>query len=69
MKRAVGAVIVKDLRILSTGYNGTPFDTKNCYEYGCDRCNSNAKQGSGLGECMCIHAEEGAVIEAGIFYI
>jgi len=42
MKRSVGAVVVNDKRIVSTGYNGTPFGTTNCNEGGCDRCNSNS---------------------------
>ncbi len=41
MKRMVGAVIVNDFRIVSTGYNGTPFLTTNCNQGGCKRCNSN----------------------------
>jgi dCMP deaminase len=65
MKRAVGAVIVNDLRIVSTGYNGTPFGSLNCNEGGCERCNSMAPSGHRLDECLCIHAEENAVIEAG----
>lgn len=65
MKRAVGAVIVNDLRIVSTGYNGTPFGIMNCNEGGCERCNSNAPSGVALDMCLCIHAEENAVIEAG----
>jgi dCMP deaminase len=65
MKRMVGAVIVNDFRIAATGYNGTPFLTTNCNQGGCKRCNSNTPQGVGLDECICIHAEENAVIEAG----
>ena len=65
MKRAVGAVIVNDHRIVSTGYNGTPFGYTNCNEGGCERCNSNTQSGVRLDECLCIHAEENAVIEAG----
>lgn len=42
MKRPVGCVLVQDSRVLSTGYNGTPGGFKNCYEGGCDRCNSGA---------------------------
>ena len=45
MKRGVGAVIVSDLRIVSTGYNGTPFGFLNCMEGGCDRCNVWTKSG------------------------
>jgi len=65
MKRCVGAVIVNDLRIVSTGYNGTPFGSLNCNEGGCERCNSNQPSGTALDACLCIHAEENAVIEAG----
>ena len=65
MKRTVGAVIVNDFRIVSTGYNGTPFGHKNCNEGGCERCNSMTASGQRLDECVCIHAEENAVIEAG----
>jgi len=65
MKRAVGAVIVNDLRIVSTGYNGTPFGSLNCNEGGCERCNANVPSGQALDACLCIHAEENAVIEAG----
>ena len=65
MKRAVGAVIVQDNRIVATGYNGTPFQHLNCNEGGCERCNSNTISGVGLDECLCIHAEENAVIEGG----
>jgi dCMP deaminase len=65
MKRGNGAVIVKDFRIVSTGYNGTPFKHKNCNEGGCVRCNSNVSQGLELDKCKCLHAEESAVLEAG----
>lgn len=64
MKRSVGALIMKEKRIVSTGYNGTPAVLTNCYEEGCKRCNSNAKQGVNLHLCVCIHAEESAILEA-----
>ena len=65
MKRGIGAVIVKDNRVVSTGYNGTAFGLRNCNEGGCKRCNDNVRQGLDLDKCMCLHAEESAVIEAG----
>ena len=65
MKRGNGALITKDFRIISTGYNGTPFGLKNCNEGGCKRCNGNAAQGIDLDKCLCLHAEESAVLEAG----
>jgi len=65
MKRRVGCVIVNDLRIMATGYNGTPFGMENCLDGGCQRCNTMVPSGVGLEECLCIHAEQNAVIEAG----
>jgi dCMP deaminase len=63
IKRQVGCIIVKDNRILSLGYNGTPQNTKNCYEGGCLRCsNNNLSAGINLDLCMCIHAEENALL-------
>jgi dCMP deaminase len=64
MKRKVAAVIVKDRRIISTGYNGTPRGVKNCNEGGCPRCNSMAASGTNLGECLCSHAEENSITQA-----
>jgi len=64
MKRQVAAVIVKDRRIISTGYNGTPRGAKNCNEGGCPRCNSLAESGTALEECLCSHGEENAITQA-----
>ena len=64
VKRKVAAVIVKEKRIVSTGYNGTPRGVKNCNEGGCPRCNSFAKGGTALDECLCSHAEENAIVQA-----
>lgn len=63
MKRKVGAVIVKDKRIITTGYNGTPRGLPNCDEHGCSVCNSFKKSGEKHGECICSHAEENAIIQ------
>ncbi len=64
VKRKVAALIVKDRRIVSTGYNGTPRGTKNCNEGGCPRCNSLASSGTALDECVCSHGEENAITQA-----
>ncbi|HUV13418.1 MAG TPA: deaminase [Acidobacteriota bacterium] len=64
VKRKVAAVIVRDKRVISTGYNGTPRGTKNCYEGGCPRCNSLADSGTRLEECLCSHGEENAITQA-----
>ncbi|KAI9292926.1 deoxycytidylate deaminase, partial [Neoconidiobolus thromboides FSU 785] len=65
MKRRVGCLIVKDHRVIATGYNGTPRNVPNCSEGGCPRCNQNSTMGQGLDLCLCIHAEENALLEAG----
>ncbi len=64
MKRQVAAIIVKDKRIISTGYNGSPRGTKNCNEGGCARCNSFADSGTKLDECVCSHGEENAIVQS-----
>lgn len=64
VKRKVGAVIARDRRIISTGYNGTPRGTRNCNEGGCPRCNSFAEGGTRLDECLCSHGEENAITQA-----
>ena len=63
-RRHVAAVIVKDHHILSTGYNGTPHGTKNCFEGGCPRCSGRAASGTHLDECLCVHAEQNAICQA-----
>lgn len=81
MKRRVGCVLVRDSRVISTGYNGTPRNMKNCNQGGCmmypsvvlaaaeqakgARCNDGNHAGMNLSTCLCIHAEENALLEAG----
>jgi dCMP deaminase len=64
VKRKVAAVITRDRRIISTGYNGTPRGTPNCNEGGCPRCNGFAEGGTRLDECLCSHGEENAITQA-----
>lgn len=64
LRRRVGAVIVKDRMVLSTGYNDTPRGMKNCGDGGCDRCRSGAAPGTALDTCLCLHAEQNAIIQA-----
>ena len=67
----VGAIIVRDDRIISTGYNGTPAGMPNCDEGGCDRCSNRERYGAGAAYdvCICVHAEQNAVIAAARFGI
>ncbi len=64
VKRKVAAIIVRDRRIISTGYNGTPRGTRNCNEGGCPRCNNLAASGTALEECLCSHGEENAITQS-----
>ncbi|KAI1211785.1 cytidine deaminase-like protein [Annulohypoxylon truncatum] len=66
MKRAVGCVLVDSKHhVISTGYNGTPRHLLNCGEGGCPRCNAGEGSGTSLSTCLCLHAEENALLEAG----
>lgn len=70
IRRDVGAILVKDLRIIATGYNGTPHGIKNCIDGGCVRCAMREAGKLRIGEkeelCVCIHAEQNAIIQAAI---
>lgn len=69
MRRQVGAVIVKDKRVLTTGYNGSPKGTKHCEELGCIREQQNIPSGTRHELCRGVHAEQNAVIQAAYFGI
>lgn len=63
--RNIGAIIVKDKRILTTGYNGAPAGIKSCKEKGeCLRIKLNIPSGKQHELCFAIHAEQNAIIQA-----
>ena len=63
--RQVGAVIVRDKRILSTGYNGAPEGVKSCKEKGeCLRLKMGITSGTHLETCYSVHAEQNAIVSA-----
>ncbi len=62
----VGAVIVKDKQILTTGYNGAAAGVKDCLELGCLRDKNNIPSGERHEICRAIHAEQNAIIQAGL---
>ncbi len=64
LRRSVGAVIVKDKRILSTGYNGAPSGMRHCLEIGCLRDQMDVPSGERHELCRGIHAEQNAIIQA-----
>lgn len=65
LRRQVGAVIVKDKRIMTTGYNGAPAGVKTCVERGsCMRNEMNIPSGTHAELCYAAHAEQNAIIQA-----
>lgn len=66
LKRRVGAIIVKDCRVLSTGYNGAPKGLMHCEETGCLRKKMNVPSGQRHELCRGLHAEQNAIIQAAV---
>ncbi len=66
LRNQVGAVIVKDKRILSTGYNGAPRNLPHCLDIGCIRQQNNIASGTRHELCRAVHAEQNAIIQAAI---
>jgi len=64
LRRKVGAVIVKDKRILSTGYNGAPAGLAHCLDIGCLREKIGIPSGEKHELCRGLHAEQNAIIQA-----
>ncbi len=62
VRRRHGAVIVKNRRIRSTGYNGPPSGHAHCSEGACPRAQSGAASGWGHDNCIAIHAEANAIL-------
>jgi len=64
LRRHVGAILVKDKRILATGYNGAPSGVRHCEEVGCLRQDSAVPSGMRHELCRGLHAEQNAIIQA-----
>ena len=62
----IGAVAVKNKRILSTGYNGAPAGMKDCLELGCLRNEQKIPSGTRTEICRAIHAEQNVIIQAAL---
>lgn len=70
LRRKVGAVIVKDKHILSSGYNGAPAGVKDCLEIGtCLRDELKIQSGKDKHICRAVHSEQNAIIQAAKFGI
>jgi dCMP deaminase len=64
LRRQIGAVIVRDRRILTTGYNGAPSGLRHCIEIGCLRDELGIPSGTRHEMCRALHSEMNAVIQA-----
>jgi len=64
LRRHVGAILVKDKRILASGYNGAPSGMKHCEEVGCIRENTSVPSGERHELCRGLHAEQNVIIQA-----
>ncbi|MDY6965166.1 MAG: dCMP deaminase family protein [Halobacteriota archaeon] len=66
LRHHVGAVIAKDKRILSTGYNGAPSGLEHCLKIGCIREERRIKSGERHELCRAVHAEQNAIIQSAL---
>lgn len=66
LRRKVGAVAVKDKRILATGYNGAPSGLAHCLETGCLRQKIGVPSGERHELCRGLHAEQNVIIQAAV---
>lgn len=64
LRRQVGAIIVKEKKILTTGYNGAPSGTAHCLDVGCLREKIGIPSGERHELCRGLHAEQNAIIQA-----
>ena len=69
LRRKVGAIIVKDKRILATGYNGAPSGLKHCLDIGCLREKLRIPSGERHELCRGLHAEQNAILQAVVHHI
>jgi len=69
LRRSVGALIVKDRRILASGYNGAPAGLRHCLETGCLREERGVPPGERHELCRGLHAEQNALIQAAVYGI
>ncbi len=64
LRRHVGAILVKEKRILATGYNGAPAGLKHCIEVGCLREKASIPSGTRHELCRALHAEQNVIVQA-----
>ncbi len=66
LRRGVGAILVKDKKILATGYNGAPSGIEHCETAGCIRTQMNVPSGRRHELCRGLHAEQNALLQAAL---
>lgn len=66
LRRSVGAIIVKDKKILATGYNGAPIGITHCDKTGCIRIKFNVPSGQRHELCRGLHSEQNALLQAAL---
>jgi dCMP deaminase len=69
LRRQVGAVLVRDKRLISTGYNGAPAGISHCLDVGCLRQQQNIPSGERHELCRGLHAEQNGIIQAALYGI
>jgi len=67
LRRKVGAVLVKDKKILATGYNGSPSGLKHCLDTGCLRDKLKIPSGERHELCRGLHAEQNVLLQAALY--
>ena len=67
VKRQVGALLVKNRKIIGTGYNGSPSGVVHCIDVGCKRIQAGFGKDEGVHVCRSVHAEQNAIIQAGLY--
>jgi len=66
LRRKVGAILVRDKRIIATGYNGAPAKVSHCLDVGCLREQQGIPSGERHELCRGLHAEQNAIIQAAL---
>lgn len=66
LRRRVGAILVRDRRIVATGYNGAPSGIRHCLEVGCIRDQQGIPSGERHELCRGLHAEQNSIIQAAL---
>ena len=67
LRHSIGTVIIRDKRIISTGYNGAPKGFDHCLDIGCARNQKGIESGTMIECCRAVHSEQNAIIQAALY--